>query len=123
MEFNKLQLAFATGSFLLQKQIKPITKSKARMDSRNRGRFFVKASRGTDVTNQGYEEIVNELKSINTDTLTPLEALLVINKIKEKTSKSNAVIERRIFWEQEMALDEFTIGKIAAGEVVERPLL
>ena len=49
--------------------------------------FFVEETKESDCENPIYLEIINELEGINTDTLTPLEALLVIHKIKEKLPK------------------------------------
>ena len=48
---------------------------------------FVEESKESDIKNLKHREIINELEGINTDTLTPLEALLVIHKIKEKLLK------------------------------------
>lgn len=48
---------------------------------------FVEESKESDIKNSKHREIINELEGINTDTLTPLEALLVIHKIKEKLLK------------------------------------
>ena len=48
---------------------------------------FVEESKESDIENSKHREIINELEGINTDTLTPLEALLVIHKIKEKFLK------------------------------------
>ena len=48
---------------------------------------FVEESKESDIKNLKHREIINELEGINTDTLTPLEALLVIHKIKEKFLK------------------------------------
>jgi len=83
---------------------------------------------------RSYDEVLNELKSLDITTLTPLDAINVYTIFKKgkrvekvEVTKGNLkglsilTIERLFVMGRIIILDENTANQIAAGEVVERP--
>ena len=86
-----------------------------RAASRSHGRGTPSSVTAPSLFDAAVHGLIDELAAVDCNSMTPLEALSVLHSLSER-AREEARLCRDV-----MVLDEATINKIAAGEVVERP--